>query len=147
MIIKFKPLYDDVTIPQRATEGSSGFDVCFYDPQREEIKLYPGERALFKTGLSVEIPVGYEIQVRSRSGLALKHGIIVLNSPGTIDADYRGEIGVILYNADDSDGFVIKKGERIAQLVPMQLPTTSIKIAKTLKETQRGTGGFGSTGL
>jgi len=111
----------------------------------EAIELKPGMRTLVKTGLFMEIPVGYECQVRPRSGLALKKGITVLNSPGTIDADYRGEVGVILINHSD-ETFVIEDGERIAQLVFAPVEQALWEEVDELSETQRGSDGFGSTG-
>ena len=110
------------------------------------ITLDPFDRTLVKTGLFVELPKGYEIQVRPRSGLALKKGITVLNSPGTIDADYRGEIGVILINLS-KEKFVISSGDRIAQLVVCKHEQPKIELSNTLGETQRGVKGFGSTGI
>src|SRR5690606_9652532 len=110
------------------------------------IVLKPFERVLVKTGLFIELPVGYEAQVRPRSGLALKKGITVLNTPGTIDADYRGEIGVILINLSNED-FVIENGERIAQLVIAKYEQAELIEVNVLSETQRGAGGFGSTGI
>lgn len=111
----------------------------------EAIELKPGMRTLVKTGLFMEIPVGYECQVRPRSGLALKKGITVLNSPGTIDADYRGEVGVILINHSD-ETFVVEDGERIAQLVFAPVEQALWEEVDELSETQRGSDGFGSTG-
>ena len=109
------------------------------------LTLQPLERALIKTGLFMEIPAGYECQVRPRSGLALKKGITVLNAPGTIDADYRGEVGVILINLSN-EAFVVEDGERIAQLVFAAVEQASWEVVDVLTETERGTGGFGSTG-
>ena len=109
------------------------------------VTLGPLERALIPTGLSMEIPVGYEAQIRPRSGLALKHGIGLVNSPGTIDADYRGEIRVLLVNLSNQP-FVVNDGERIAQLVVAKHETISWQPAEALSETQRGVGGYGSTG-
>jgi dUTP pyrophosphatase len=111
----------------------------------ESIVLKPLERAIVKTGLFIELPIGFEAQVRPRSGLAAKHGITVLNSPGTIDADYRGEIGVILVNLSSQD-FEIQNGERIAQLVIAKHERADWHLVETLSETSRGEGGFGSTG-
>jgi len=111
----------------------------------ESIILKPLERKLIPTGLSIELPVGYEAQVRPRSGLALKHGITVLNTPGTIDADYRGDIGVILINLS-SESFEVKDGERIAQLVIAAHENAKWNPVSSLNETERGAGGFGSTG-
>lgn len=112
---------------------------------REPIVLAPLERKLIPTGLSIELPAGYEAQVRPRSGLAYKHGITVLNSPGTIDADYRGEIGVVLVNLSDQP-FTIEDGERIAQLIVARYERVSWQAAEELSESERGIGGFGHTG-
>ena len=127
-------------LPQYETSGAAGLDV------RSTIQktLTPGESSLIPTGLSVEIPQGYEIQVRPRSGLAYKHGITVLNSPGTIDADYRGKIGVILIN-HGKESFVVKKGERIGQIVLNKVEQIKWESVLVLTETNRGEGGFGST--
>ena len=131
-------------LPEYETELSAGMDVrAFIEAQ---ITLEPLDRILVKTGLFVELPKGYEIQVRPRSGLALKKGITVLNSPGTIDADYRGEIGVILINLS-KEKFVISSGDRIAQLVVCKHEQPKIELSNTLEETQRGVKGFGSTGI
>jgi dUTP pyrophosphatase len=131
-------------LPEYETELSAGMDVrAFIEAQ---ITLDPFDRILVKTGLFVELPKGYEIQVRPRSGLALKKGITVLNSPGTIDADYRGEIGVILINLS-KEKFVISSGDRIAQLVVCKHEQPKIELSNTLEETQRGVKGFGSTGI
>ena len=110
------------------------------------ITLFPGERALVKTGLFIALPEGYEAQVRPRSGLAIKKGITVLNAPGTVDADYRGEIGVILYNAS-SDSFVVNPGERIAQMVIARYERVEWEEVESLDETERGKRGFGHTGV
>ena len=130
-------------LPQYETIASAGMDVRANIV--ESITLAPLERTLVKTGLFVEIPIGYEIQVRPRSGLAFKKGITVLNSPGTIDADYRGEIGVLLVNLS-SEPFVIKDGERIAQLVLASHEQARWKEVQILEDSDRGQGGFGSTG-
>lgn len=129
-------------LPKYETKQSAGMDIRSMELW---VELEPSERKLFKTGLSVEIPAGYEIQVRPRSGLALKSGIMVVNSPGTIDADYRGEIGVILLNTGE-DTFTVAKGDRIAQLVLSQVPQMMLIEEDELTETERGNGGFGSTG-
>lgn len=134
---------EDIPLPQMMTEGASGFDL--YAAVAEEIILEPGERRLIPTGYSMAIPIGLEGQVRPRSGLALKHGITTLNSPGTIDADYRGEVGVILIN-HGQDPFVIKRKERIAQLVFAQVIPVQWTEAEELEDTERGSGGFGHTG-
>jgi dUTP pyrophosphatase len=131
-------------LPAYETPSSAGMDVrANLD---EPIVLKPLERALVKTGLFMELPVGTECQVRPRSGLALKKGITVLNSPGTIDADYRGEVGVILINLS-SEPFVVEDGERIAQLVFAQVAQAQFELTTELSDTERGTGGFGSTGV
>ena len=130
-------------LPQYETIGSAGMDIRAHI--EEAITLAPLERVLVKTGLFVEIPLGYEIQVRPRSGLAFKKGITVLNSPGTIDADYRGEIGVLLVNLS-SEPFVIEEGERIAQLVLASHEQAQWQEVDILEESNRGQGGFGSTG-
>ncbi len=130
-------------LPQYSTPLSAGLDLrAFLD---EPMTLQPLQRALIPTGLFIELPQGYEAQVRPRSGLAIKHGITVLNSPGTIDADYRGEIKVILINLSDQP-YTIKNGERIAQLVIARHETIQWQPVEQLSDTQRGQGGFGSTG-
>lgn len=131
-------------LPKYETEASAGMDLRAN--LTEPITLKPLERTLVKTGLFMELPIGYEAQVRPRSGLALKKGITVLNSPGTIDADYRGEIGVILINLSSED-FVIENGERIAQLVIAKYEQAEFIEVNQLSETARGAGGFGSTGV
>ena len=131
-------------LPEYETELSAGMDVRAF--VEASITLDPLDRTLVKTGLFVELPKGYEIQVRPRSGLALKKGITVLNSPGTIDADYRGEIGVILINLSKNK-FIISSGDRIAQLVVCKHEQPKIELSSTLGETQRGVKGFGSTGI
>jgi dUTP pyrophosphatase len=132
-------------LPQRMTPGSSGCDVCA--ALDEPLELLPGSRALIPTGFCFEIPQGYEVQVRPRSGLAIKHGVTVLNAPGTIDADYRGEVKIILVNLSPQP-FVIKPGDRIAQLVPMQVAAhLSFTEQESIAASERGDGGFGSTGV
>lgn len=131
-------------LPQYATEQSAGMDL------RANIEgqtvIHPMQRLLIGTGLHIALPKGYEAQIRPRSGLALKHGITVLNSPGTIDADYRGEIGVLLINLSDKD-FVINDGERIAQMVIASHEQVQFSLVEALNETQRGEGGYGHTGV
>ncbi|MBR4156227.1 MAG: dUTP diphosphatase [Bacteroidales bacterium] len=131
-------------MPAYETINSAGMDLRAYLPDGELV-IKPMQRALVPTGLFMEIPVGYEGQVRPRSGLAIKSGITVLNSPGTIDADYRGEVKVILINLSDVD-FVIKSGDRIAQLVIAKHEQMEVVEVETLSETERGAGGFGHTG-
>ena len=130
-------------LPHYGTEAAAGVDLRAN--LENPITLNPLERALVKTGLFIELPVGYEAQVRPRSGLAYKNGITVLNSPGTIDADYRGEVGVILVNLSNTP-FVIENGERIAQLVIAKHEQAEWVLVEELAETERGAGGFGSTG-
>ena len=139
------PHFEGLNLPAYETAGSAGMDVRAALPDDEPVVLAPGARAMVPTGLSVAIPEGYEIQVRPRSGLAAKHGLTCLNTPGTIDSDYRGEIKVILINLG-AEPFTIARGERIAQLV--LAPVTRLAWAETdsLDETSRGAGGFGSTG-
>jgi dUTP pyrophosphatase len=131
-------------LPAYATEGAAGLDIRANIS--EAIILSPLERQLIPTGLFVAIPLGYEIQIRPRSGLAFKHGITVLNTPGTIDADYRGEIKVLLVNLSNTP-FSIEPGERIAQMVLAKHETLSWKTTEELPSTERGAGGFGSTGV
>ncbi len=131
-------------IPAYETEGSAGMDLRANI--EESITLKPLERAIVKTGLFIALPVGFEAQVRPRSGLAAKKGITVLNAPGTVDADYRGEIGVILVNLSN-ENFVINDGERIAQLVIAKHERINWQEVTVLDETERGAGGFGSTGV
>ncbi len=135
---------EGLEIPAYATESSAGLDLPA--AVTEDVILKPGKRALIKTGLSIALPEGYEAQIRPRSGLAYKNGVTVLNSPGTIDADYRGEIGVILINHGDED-FVISRGTRIAQMVIAKYIQAELVQVDELSETVRGDGGFGSTGL
>ncbi len=130
--------------PNYETEGSAGMDLRANI--EEAITLKPLERTIVKTGLFIALPVGFEAQVRPRSGLAAKKGITVLNSPGTVDADYRGEIGVILVNLSNDD-FVINDGERIAQLIIAKHERVNWQEVTVLNETERGAGGFGSTGV
>jgi dUTP pyrophosphatase len=130
--------------PNYETEGAAGMDLRANI--KKEITLKPLERAIVKTGLYIALPIGFEAQVRPRSGLAAKKGITVLNAPGTIDADYRGEIGVILVNLSNKE-FVINDGERIAQLVIAKHERVQWKEVEVLSETERGADGFGSTGV
>ena len=136
----------NMPLPSYQTIGSSGADVRANLGKSEvTLDILPGERKLIPTGFCLEIPENYEIQVRPRSGLALKHGITVLNSPGTIDSDYRGEIKVIIYNHGNTD-FVINNGDRIAQMVLSPVVKMELEETNDLPETIRGEGGFGSTG-
>ncbi len=139
------PHFEGLDLPAYETAGSAGMDVRAAVPEDDPVLLQAGERAMIPTGLSVAIPQGYEIQVRPRSGLAAKHGLTCLNTPGTIDSDYRGEIKVILVNLGQ-DAFTINRGERIAQLVLAPVTQLAWEEVSELDETARGAGGFGSTG-
>jgi dUTP pyrophosphatase len=139
--LKRLPHGEDLPLPHYATYHAAGMDVV----SAESVVLEPGARLAIATGFAIAIPVGYEVQVRPRSGLALKHGITCLNTPGTIDADYRGEVKVILANLG-SEPFPIARGERIAQLVPAAVQHARFAEVAELDETARGQGGFGSTG-
>lgn len=134
----------DIPLPEYATDGSSGLDIRA--AVENEIVIPKGKVVLVPTNLMVEIPFGYEIQIRSRSGLAAKHGIGILNSPGTIDSDYRGEIKIILFNFSEND-FVIKRGDRIAQMVISKVYKAELIESNKLEDSNRGSGGFGHTGL
>ncbi len=131
-------------LPKYATEGSAGLDLKA--DIKENIILQPNERLAIATGLSIELPFSYEAQIRSRSGLAIKNGVVVLNSPGTIDSDYRGEIKIILIN-HSLDPFEIKRGDKIAQMIISKHEVVNVIEAKEISKTLRGTGGFGSTGV
>jgi len=139
------PHFDGLALPAYATAQSAGMDLRAAVPESLPLTLSPGQRAMVETGLAVALPPGFEAQVRPRSGLAAKHGVTCLNSPGTIDADYRGEVKVILINLGQED-FVIRRGERIAQMVIAPVTQASFEAVASLDETARGTGGFGSTG-
>tara|TARA_R110000787_G_scaffold79065_6_gene172914 strand:+ start:9657 stop:10112 length:456 start_codon:yes stop_codon:yes gene_type:complete len=139
------PHFEGLSLPAYETTGSAGMDVRAAVPENDPMVLMPGARTMVPTGLSVAIPEGYEIQVRPRSGLAAKHGLTCLNTPGTIDSDYRGEIKVILINLGDAP-FTIARGERVAQLVLAPVTQLGWKEVDSLDETSRGDGGFGSTG-
>jgi len=131
-------------LPQKATQGSSGFDI--FASNDEEIVIKPGKRALIPTGIAIELPAGYEAQIRPRSGLAWKYGITLLNSPGTIDSDYRGEIKIILANLGE-EPFRVKKGDRVAQMVISKVADAELKIVDELSSTERESGGFGHSGI
>ena len=135
----------DVPLPSYETAGAAGADLRANLVDRGQVTLLPGARVLVPTGLRVEIPDGFEAQLRPRSGLALKHGITLPNAPGTIDSDYRGPLGVIVMNLGDLP-FVIQHGDRIAQMVVAPVVQASFVVGETLSETRRGAGGFGSTG-
>jgi len=139
--LKFKRLLPDAILPTYETEGAAGFDLYV----AEETVSPAGKTILVRTGWAVEIPEGYEIQIRPRSGTTYKTGLIVKNSPGTIDSDYRGEIKIIIYNTGERYGHCINKGDRIAQGVLKKVPKAEIIEVEELSETKRGEGGFGST--
>ena len=141
--VLIKRLSKDVALPKYETEGSSGLDLAANIDK--EIKILPGKSEIISTGLAVAIPKNFEIQIRPRSGLAAKNQISVLNTPGTIDADYRGELKVILINLSDKV-FVVEKGLRIAQMVLCPVVKATLKEVTELENTERGSGGFGSTG-
>ena len=141
VMVRRLPHFDGLDLPAYATDGAAGMDVL----SAEDVTLAPGARHAVATGLAVAIPHGFEIQVRPRSGLALKHGITVPNTPGTIDSDYRGELKVILINHGNAD-FAVRRGDRIAQLVLAPVTRASWLAVEELDETLRGEGGFGSTG-
>ena len=149
--IKFKPCHDLFKLPKKATPGSAGFDMlaCIDEP----VKMYEGQTVAISLGCSVEIPEGYEIQVRPRSGLALKQNITILNSPGTIDNDFRGTCMAIVHKSFSpslesiTPPFIINPGDRICQFIVNKLPEVELELAEELSDTQRGSGGFGSTGV
>ena len=141
--ILIKKLSKNISLPKYATDGSSGMDLAA--DIDSEIEIAPGKTVIIPTGLAVSVPKNFEIQIRPRSGLAAKNQISVLNTPGTIDADYRGELKVILINLSDVT-FTIEKGLRIAQMVLCPVIKATLKEVETLEETKRGSGGFGSTG-
>ncbi|RYD94628.1 MAG: dUTP diphosphatase [Sphingomonadales bacterium] len=136
------PHGEGLSLPAYATDGAAGMDVV----SAEALVLEPGKRQAVATGFAMAIPEGFEVQVRPRSGLALKNGITCLNTPGTIDSDYRGEVKVILANLGDAP-FTIERGDRIAQLVPAPVQRAGLDEVGSLDETKRGSGGFGSTGI
>jgi len=146
LIVQITQLKNSETLPLPHYQTAHAAGVDLYAAVESEIVLDAGRWTLIPTGIAVAIPVGYEGQVRPRSGLALKHGIGMLNGPGTIDADYRGEIGIILFNFSDKP-FAIKRGERIAQLVFARIEKAAFVKVDTLDETARGAGGFGHTGV
>lgn len=155
--VKLKKMRDTAKLPTKATEGSAGYDLyaanviddgsdtIMYDNVNNIVFLYPGQTITITTGIGIELPIGYEAQIRSRSGLAIKHGLVVINSPGTIDSDYRGEILVGLKNTSNiMQG--IKLGDRIAQMVFNEVHSANFDVVEELIETERGEGGLGSTG-
>ncbi len=147
IVIEIAPLphFEGLQLPAYETELAAGMDLRAAVADGEPVTLAPGKRAMVPTGLTMALPAGYEAQVRPRSGLAAKHGITCLNSPGTIDADYRGEVKVILINLGE-EPFVIRRGERIAQMVIAPVTQAKLEVTAELSATVRGAGGFGSTG-
>ena len=148
LTVEFKTLahFDGLTLPAFETDLAAGADLRAAVPAGDPMALAPGERALVPTGFAMALPAGYEAQIRPRSGLAYKHGVTVLNSPGTIDADYRGEVKVLLIN-HGSEPFTIERGERVAQMVIAPITQPEFVQVEELSDTVRGAGGFGSTGV
>ncbi len=143
--IRQMPHGEGLTLPAYQSADAAGLDLLAAVPEHAPMNLAPGQYAMIPTGLVIALPSGYEAQVRPRSGLAAKHGVTVLNSPGTIDADYRGEINVLLINHGGAP-FTIRRGERIAQMVIAAVVQAKLRPVASLSETERGSGGFGSTG-
>lgn len=139
------PHSDGLALPAYQTAHAAGLDLLAAVPEDKPLTMQPGQRALVPTGLMIALPPGHEAQVRPRSGLALKHGVTVLNAPGTVDADYRGEVSVLLINHGE-EPFTIRRGERIAQLVVAAVTQANLVAVASLSSTDRGSGGFGSTG-
>lgn len=139
------PHAEGLALPAYQTAHAAGLDLLAAVPGDKPLVMQPGQRVLIPTGLMIAVPPGFEAQVRPRSGLALKHGVTVLNSPGTVDADYRGEVSVLLINHGDAP-FTIQRGERIAQLVIAAVAQANLVAVTSLSSTDRGSGGFGSTG-
>lgn len=132
-------------LPRQQTGGAAGLDLAAALPQDDVLEIAPGAYAMIPTGLAIALPPGYEAQIRPRSGLAARHGVTVLNSPGTVDADYRGEVMVLLIN-HGKEPFPVRRGERIAQMVVAQVPAVTLVERDRLDDTERGEGGHGSTG-
>ena len=143
--VKRLPHGADLPLPAYQTADAAGLDLLAAVPADAPVTLAPGARALIPTGLALALPPGFEAQIRPRSGLALKHGVTLLNSPGTIDADYRGEVGIIMINLG-AEPFVVRRGERIAQMVVAPVVQVALVLADELDATARNAGGFGSTG-
>lgn len=139
------PHAEGLELPSYQTAHAAGLDLVAAVPENAPLTMRPGERTLVPTGLKIAVPPGYEAQVRPRSGLALKYGVTVLNAPGTVDADYRGEVCVLLINRGE-EPFVIQRGERIAQMIVSPVTHADLVLAASLSATARGSGGFGSTG-
>lgn len=148
LVIRFKRWEGnaDLPVPAYASSGAAGFDLRAAAPEGETLVLKPGARAMVPTGFSVAIPDGYEMQVRPRSGLAFKNGVTVVNAPGTVDSDYRGQVCVLLINLGEED-FAIRRGDRIAQGIIAAAPQWPLVEVDDLDATERGAGGFGSTGV
>ncbi|NNE58436.1 MAG: dUTP diphosphatase [Hellea sp.] len=148
LTVEFKklPHFGELQLPAYESDLAAGADLRAAVPEEQPMELSPGEWALVPTGLSMALPAGYEAQIRPRSGLAYKFGVTVLNTPGTIDADYRGEVKVLLINHGDA-AFIINRGERIAQMVIAPITQPAFEVVDELSETARGAGGFGSTGV
>lgn len=139
------PHGEGMPLPAYETSGAAGMDLMAATPQGEDIVLAPGERRLIPTGLSIAVPEGYEAQIRPRSGLALRHGISIVNAPGTVDSDYRGEVSILLINLGQAP-FTIRRGERVGQMVISAFVQAEWQVVTSLDETARGAGGYGSTG-
>lgn len=139
------PHAEGLALPAYQSAHAAGLDLLAAVPEDKPLTMQPGQRALVPTGLMIAVPPGHEAQVRPRSGLAFKHGVTVLNAPGTVDADYRGEVSVLLINHGD-EPFTIRRGERIAQLVIAAVTQANLVVVASLSSTDRGSGGFGSTG-
>jgi dUTP pyrophosphatase len=139
------PHGEGLPLPAYQSRHAAGLDLVAALPQAEPLKLAPGQRALVPTGIVIELPPGYEAQVRPRSGLALKHGVTLLNSPGTIDADYRGEVMVLLVNLGQ-ENFNVARGDRVAQLIVAPVTRVDVELVEETSGSERGQGGFGSTG-
>ena len=139
---RLRPTADPLPLPRHMTAGAAGMDL--FADVTDPVELPPGGRALIPTGLAVEIPAGFEAQVRPRSGLALRHGVTLLNSPGTIDSDYRGEIMVLMINLG-SEAYIVRRGERIAQMIVAPVTRAELREAESLSASRRGAGGFGHT--
>lgn len=142
-ILKF---HESATLPKRQTEGSAGYDLAACIPEGKIIEILPGEVYLIPTGIGLELPKGYEVQIRPRSGLSSKNKLLIINSPGTIDSDYRGEIFVPMMNLGDKT-FAITHGMRIAQIILAKVESIEWEITQSISETERGSAGFGSSGL
>ena len=144
IVLKFQKLHNTVEIPKYETVGASGMDVRAF--LQDDVTLEPMERKLIPTGIKIELPIGYEAQVRARSGLSIKHGLTLINGIGTVDSDYRGELCVPMVNISNEE-YTINPNDRIAQMVICRYEKVDIQVTEELSDTQRSTGGFGSTGV